>query len=111
VNARRRIDFRVLSCIAATSDAPRLRPEKSSCLELGCTPCSGAVQSCQVNWTLNRNSALMTFWWYVWMIVGTSLKTAVVFVMAEFGSQSAKQSRAEAPWHFLEKKRQASIKP
>jgi hypothetical protein len=54
--------------------------------------------------------ALLMILQYVWMIVGTSLKTAVVFVMAKFGSQSARQSLDEAPWRFFEMERHAPSK-
>jgi hypothetical protein len=46
--------------------------------------------------------ALLMILQYLWMLVGTTVKTAAVFVMAKFGSQSAIQSLDEAPWRFLE---------
>ena len=52
--------------------------------------------------------ALLMILQYVWMILRTSLRTVVVFVMAKFGSQSARQSLAETHWHFLEMEWRAS---
>jgi hypothetical protein len=56
-----------------------------------------------------QSFALLMILQYVWMIAGASVKTAVVFVMAKFGSQSARQSLDDAPWRFLETERLASI--
>jgi hypothetical protein len=54
--------------------------------------------------------ALLMIVQYTWTLIGTTVKTAVVFVMAKFGSQSARQSLDEAPWRFSAMERQASVK-
>jgi hypothetical protein len=54
--------------------------------------------------------ALLMILQYAWTLVGTTVKTAVVFVMAKFGFPSARQSLEEAPRHFLELEQQTSIK-
>jgi ABC-type multidrug transport system fused ATPase/permease subunit len=54
--------------------------------------------------------ALLMILQYVWMLVGTTVKTAVVFVMAKLGSHSARQSLDDATWHFIETEKLASIK-
>ena len=70
-------------------------------------------------WRLPLTFLFLAFWkWfallmilqYAWTLVGTTVKTAVVFVMAKFGSRSARQSLDEGAWRFFEMERQASIK-
>jgi hypothetical protein len=69
-------------------------------------------------WRLPLTFLFLAFWkWfallmilqYAWTLLGTTVKTAVVFVMAEFGSRSARQSLDDAPWRFLETERLTSI--
>jgi hypothetical protein len=69
-------------------------------------------------WRLPLTFFIAAFWkWfallmvlqYAWAIAGTTMKTAVIFVMAAFGSQSAKQSLDEAPRQFTETERKISI--
>jgi hypothetical protein len=70
-------------------------------------------------WRLPLTFVLAAFWrWfallmilqYVWMLVGTTVKTAVVYVMAKFGSRSARQSLDDAPWRFFETEQLVSVK-
>jgi len=53
--------------------------------------------------------ALLMVLQYVWAIAGTTVKTAVIFVMAAFGCHLAKQSIEQGVQQFIEKERQVSI--